>query len=313
VSFILPSVARLVFSTFTCISLDTGESFLVADKSIDCASSYHEIMVLYGVAMAFLVCVGVSGGCFWLLWKHKHQINPHEDRDEALRIRAEDESLDFIRFIFVSYEPECWYWEVVEMVRMLFVTGFLVVIFRGSYSQICICMVITVVAIAYLASRKPFLQVRKEDNVTVDEDAPNNNTVALAMMWQTIVTLTLCNVLKGKEAEGWDEGTGMMTKKRLDVMMVSSQFLGLFVLGLKTKRAGEGDGERGAGVGGGGEYGGEGGAGGEGSSREAREGGGGAREGGERGAGRAKEEELDAKQARKACPSCAIRCSRSLH
>jgi len=241
VSFILPSVTRLIFSTFTCVSLDTGESFLIADKSIDCGSSYHEIMVLYGVAMAFLVCAGVPGGCFWLLWKHKHKINPHEDRDEALRIRAEDESLDFIRFMFESYEPECWYWEVVEMVRRIFMTGFLVVLFRGSYSQICICMVITVVAIAYLASRKPFLQLRKEDG-EVDEDAPNNNTVALAMMWQTFVTLMLCNVLKGKEDGGWDEGTGMMTKKRLDVMLVCSQFLGLFVLGFKTKRGGGGGG-----------------------------------------------------------------------
>ena len=83
--------------------------------------------------------------------------------------------MDFTRFMLESYEPECWYWEVVEMVRRIFMTGFLVVLFCGSYSLICICRVITVVAIAYLASRKPLLQLRKEDRVTVNEDAPNNN------------------------------------------------------------------------------------------------------------------------------------------
>jgi len=129
-------------------------------------------MALYGMVMAFLACVGVPGGCFWLLWKHRHQINPHEDRDEALRIRAEDESFDFIRFMFVSYEPKCWYWEVVEMVRRVFMRGFLVVLIRGSFGQIAVCVVVTMVAIAFLVSRKPFLQLRKEDNVTVDEDAP---------------------------------------------------------------------------------------------------------------------------------------------
>ena len=83
--------------------------------------------------------------------------------------------MDFTRFMFESYEPECWYWEVVEMVRRIFMTGFLVMLFCGSYSLIYICRVITVVAIAYLASRKPLLQLRKEDRVTVNEDAPNNN------------------------------------------------------------------------------------------------------------------------------------------
>jgi len=85
VSFVLPSVTRLIFSTFTCVSLDAGGSVLVADKSINCVSSYHEIMALYGVAMTFLVCVGVPGGCFWLLWKHKHKINPHGTATKSSR------------------------------------------------------------------------------------------------------------------------------------------------------------------------------------------------------------------------------------
>ena len=51
------------------------------------------------------------------------------------------------------------------------------------------------------SSRKPFLQLRKEGG-EVDVDAPNNSTVALAMMWQTFITLMLCNVLKGKEDGG---------------------------------------------------------------------------------------------------------------
>ena len=97
-SFILPAVTRLIFSTFTCVTLDTGESFLVADKSIDCASSYHELVVLYGL----LDLRRVPGGCCWLLWKHWYKMNPHEDRKEALRMRVEDESLDFIRFTFES-------------------------------------------------------------------------------------------------------------------------------------------------------------------------------------------------------------------
>ena len=35
-SFVLPSVTRLIFTTFPCVELDTGERWLVADKNIDC-------------------------------------------------------------------------------------------------------------------------------------------------------------------------------------------------------------------------------------------------------------------------------------
>jgi len=35
-SFILPTVTRLIFTTFPCVEVDTGERWLVADKSISC-------------------------------------------------------------------------------------------------------------------------------------------------------------------------------------------------------------------------------------------------------------------------------------
>ena len=54
------------------------------------------------------------------------------------------------------------------MVRRIFMTGFLVVLIRGSFGHIGVCMVVAVVAIAYLASKRPYLQLRKGDNVTAD-------------------------------------------------------------------------------------------------------------------------------------------------
>ena len=35
-SFILPTVTRLIFTTFPCVEVDTGESWLVADKNVSC-------------------------------------------------------------------------------------------------------------------------------------------------------------------------------------------------------------------------------------------------------------------------------------
>ena len=37
----------MVFSTFPCLELDTGERWLLADKSIDCDGAAHDVMVAY--------------------------------------------------------------------------------------------------------------------------------------------------------------------------------------------------------------------------------------------------------------------------
>ena len=47
ISFLLPTMTRLIFSTFPCLELDTGERWLLADKSIDCDGAAHVVMVAY--------------------------------------------------------------------------------------------------------------------------------------------------------------------------------------------------------------------------------------------------------------------------
>ena len=47
ISFLLPTITRLVFSSFPCLELDTGERWLLADKSIDCDGAAHVVMVAY--------------------------------------------------------------------------------------------------------------------------------------------------------------------------------------------------------------------------------------------------------------------------
>jgi hypothetical protein len=37
----------MIFSTFPCLELDTGEFWLLADKSIDCDGAAHAGMMVY--------------------------------------------------------------------------------------------------------------------------------------------------------------------------------------------------------------------------------------------------------------------------
>ena len=53
--------------------------------------------------MVVVICVGVPGGCFLLLWRQRDKIMASEDK------RKEDKSLDSIKSLFENYKPEHWY------------------------------------------------------------------------------------------------------------------------------------------------------------------------------------------------------------
>ena len=135
-TFIIPSVTSVIFSTFSCIDLDNGESWLMTDKSINCNDAGHKALVVYALVMVGVICVGAPGGCFLLLWKNRAQIK------QPLEVRLKNENLRYFDFLFDAYKPEYWYWEIIEMVRRIFMTGFLVVLVRGSYEQIVVCLLV---------------------------------------------------------------------------------------------------------------------------------------------------------------------------
>ncbi|GMI25760.1 hypothetical protein TeGR_g8964 [Tetraparma gracilis] len=214
-------MTRLIFSTFPCLELDTGERWLLADKSIDCDSAAHARMVAYAWIMVVVFCVGVPGGCFLLLWRQRDKIMASEDK------RKEDKSLNSIRSLFENYKPEHWYWEPVEMTRRIFMTGFLVVLARGSFAQIVVCQGVSIVALTMLKTRSPFLR-------------GNDNLVAEAMYTQIIITLLLCVLVKSS-AEVGDEGE--LGSGTIDALLVSTQLLFaplLLYKKLKGDRAQEG-------------------------------------------------------------------------
>ena len=106
-------------------------------------------------------------------------------------------------------------------------TGFLVVLARGSYAQIQFCLLVTVVALVLLVTRLPFRQV-------------TDNNVAQAMLWQTAVTLLLCVLVKSEKEVGGDGELGLGV---VDAMMVVAQLLFVPLLmykKFKGDRAGEG-------------------------------------------------------------------------
>jgi len=83
---------------------------------------------------------------------------------------------------------------------------------------------VSIVALTILKTRSPFLY-------------SGDNYVAEVMMWQTIVTLLLCVLVKST-AEG-DEGGGV-SEGAVDRMMVCAQFLWVVILAYKRLKGAHG-------------------------------------------------------------------------
>ena len=84
-----------------------------------------------------------------LLYKARVKVSPpprqREDSEdvsneivqrEQIEDRENNEDIAFLRFLFDSYEPRCMYFEVVECVRKLLLTGMLIFFFPETPSQV---------------------------------------------------------------------------------------------------------------------------------------------------------------------------------
>jgi hypothetical protein len=166
---VLPSVATDIFQTFLCTNVDPrGEdndaydSYLIADMSISCTSDYYYKGVWYAVVMLLVYVVGIPLMYYLLLYYNREEIMHRNDvkatRDTAAEVSggpadrvsskspaaevleaAEAKELSpaarQLSFLWDAYEPQFWYWEVVETTRRLMLTAVLSVCGAGTSVQ----------------------------------------------------------------------------------------------------------------------------------------------------------------------------------
>ncbi|GMI24848.1 hypothetical protein TeGR_g2269, partial [Tetraparma gracilis] len=133
-SFLLPQVSMVIFSTFPCTKFDEDYgTYLTADKSIDCEGAAHAGMIAYATAMILVFPVGKPLLCLYLLWRKRREIDVGQDRlekehagqhgvgatglQEAVELRDKNEDIKHLAFLYESYQPKYWWYEVWETYR----------------------------------------------------------------------------------------------------------------------------------------------------------------------------------------------------
>ena len=132
------SVSSIVFQMFACEVLDDDKNYLLrADYRIECDSSKHKILQIYAGVIILLYPVGIPLLYAGLLYGDRNVLGNAEDRKVSVRVKSTSE-------LWKPYKPSQFYYEVVECVRRISLTGVVVFIYPSSLAQIAVTLVVAI-------------------------------------------------------------------------------------------------------------------------------------------------------------------------
>jgi hypothetical protein len=145
------TVSTTVLQTFACDRTCEHGNWLTADYSISCSSATHKGYQAYAAVMIFVYPLGIPALYAWLLWRNRERITAAGSDEE----RADDPTLSAIKFLWEPYRKEAYWWEVVECLRRLALTGFLVFILPGTAGQAAVSCLLAIVSMVVFGMARP--------------------------------------------------------------------------------------------------------------------------------------------------------------
>jgi hypothetical protein len=159
---ILPFTSVTIFQTFSCTDVDPDDvsagdhSYMTMDYSVSCTASKYKFGLAWAIVCIFIYPVGIPLYYFYVLYSARSAIMARGEEGTAAE-RSSGEVLRPIQLLFEFYKPNFWYWEVVETVNRLLLTGVLVVIAQGSAVQIIVGTVFSMFFLKLSEFYRPYL------------------------------------------------------------------------------------------------------------------------------------------------------------
>ena len=111
--------------------------YLKADYSTHCDDSRYKqsVMVAY---ISIVYIIGLPVATFIALWRQRNEIT----LTKATKRESTTELITGLSFLYESYKPSSWYWELIEMSRKVIVTSGLILVGQETRSYIGLTLVI---------------------------------------------------------------------------------------------------------------------------------------------------------------------------
>jgi len=165
-----------LFGIFPCDELDDGTIWLKSDYTLDCSDSENRrLHVGYAAIMLAMYPIGIPLLYSFLLLKDKRVLNPKQNQNLVLNRRGEaytdfeskviserekNLSIQHTIFLWGSYRPRAWWFEIFECIRRISLTGALVFVRQGSQTQIAVGLLICIISGFIFALSWPFATFR---------------------------------------------------------------------------------------------------------------------------------------------------------
>ena len=161
----LPAITTTAFALFPCDSFDNGDALLRSDLSINCNGEGRKGWVAFGTLVAPLMFpVGVTLIYTILLYRKRDRLTRKSNGDTDERL--EDEEVKGVIFLWETYKPEFYYFEVIETIRRLAMMGFLSMIESGSFTQLTAGLLMATVLTGILSNLHSY-QEKRDNRVAI--------------------------------------------------------------------------------------------------------------------------------------------------
>ena len=144
-------LATRIFRLFKCQKVHQ-RYFLVGDMSVAC---FEDAWWNYGyiaVGCIFLYIVGIPLIQFMALYTNRHYL--HELT--ALNLKRHRKVVKQFGSIYKNYTEECYYYDLVDLIRRLLLTGGLILVGEESTAQVFLGTIICVVWLLLIAFKRPY-------------------------------------------------------------------------------------------------------------------------------------------------------------
>lgn len=154
VSFLVySSVSATIFQVFACETLSDAKSYLRADYRIECDSSKHQAFQVFAGCMILVYPLGIPLFYAYLLYTNRRVLATEGD-GEPRETRPEVQP---ISDLWAPYKPGRFYYEVIECLRRIMLTGVVVFIYPNTAAQVAVTLMIALFFIVVSLLLAPFV------------------------------------------------------------------------------------------------------------------------------------------------------------
>jgi hypothetical protein len=155
---VLPPVSNKQLQALDCLSLGSGERYLRADTSINCASFKY---LYFRGWVVFFICLYQMIPIVWMviLYKKRRSLNPETsngDETLALFIRDNNPALSSMKFLFIDYKCNKWWFEIADMYRRITFVGLLPLLSNNSITRASFGCILSILSVVYFSENKPY-------------------------------------------------------------------------------------------------------------------------------------------------------------